>query len=1253
MMAEPVGAAPALQFHSTSTLQPPGTVFLLDGNASAARAGVDHFPSQALTLSLWVKTTATDRTQTLLSYQVGADTSTRLWIRNPTDLAVGFGPASSGSTLCSVNDGFWHQLSVILTTVDDTHYGVGMYKDGLPVFQSTGLLSHPQDRMLHAGGQLILGQGITGEAGFVGQLSEFCLWESALRPEQILTRLLVRQSSEAPGALIIWSLLSASSVTAQGGTINGGSFVQAPDLSFRQIQAQATWSALSGATYDLAVTDGRGRNVFTQTGISVTSSIVPDLWLNTPYLAQVRAIVNGSAGPWGTPVRLIPLLLQQVELDYQNAEQQAIWGEVDQEEQYVVSLYANQSSTPTTIEPPQTTRTFPLADLLAGQQTWRIAVQALTAGSYGPANSSLPQPGQPVFTLAYNTSNAQNPILQVQWEALPGAARFYLTITRRGALAPALAVLLNPEQSPYLIPRTQVNFQDNELYDANVRALGVDSLGPWGITQTVMITTLAAPQLSFVSAGDRLNVTWGDIRSQVQKDAGLSVTYTLVLDQGTSPIDRKSNIANSQAERIYLVSSSQTNRLVVAESFTVRVQSLAPGLQSPWSQPPALTPPAATTFAYHWEQIASPLLVGWQEAGGPSQYTYYQIVRQGSSTPLSAALLPGNVTSTSTSAPVGEGSQLQLSARALGAGVITVAGTPASLTVHQIVAPVLYAPVADASAHTIAASWTFHDPIVSSPHYQVQLLQGSSVLESATLSSTSQTFTNAAIVAGATLSVQVQAFEAPNYGRLASVTLTVTATGALPQVQGLSCQSNPNGDLSLSWSPVGVSGVLYDAQILQSDRTTVRYTRTGLATSAASLARSESGVTLGETYYVRVRATQGAVQGDYSALSQVQAGSPSPTGGRPAHNGDPVNVATGAYAYNNVDLSVNGVLPLRFAVHYDTVTPLPTENPLFTGRPLGLRWNHAYNTRLAPDDGQVLLLWGSGQVDTYIVPASVTGVYAPAGVPSGDTLVFGSNLQYTLTRADQSVYTFDRTGALLLIASPAGNTQTLTYAGAQLRQIRDDQSGRFLTLEYSGAGLINRVSDHSGRFISYTYENGTLRTMQDVMRRTRTFSYAPGNLALIETIVDQNEITFLKNVYDELRRVVFQQDGRALQAHASYGVTLTYQPGPRAGTLLTTFTDQEGNVTEYTSLQANGNLLGQVVYLNAEKTRIRRTLLSYDGFNNVLTRTIYEGEASQADLLQGNTTTYTYDASNNLCTVTDPLQQTTTRLYTPGNQLLA
>lgn len=1254
MMSEhtETGAAPVLQFRYASSLDPSTTVFLLDGNASATMASVDNFPSQALTFSLWVKTTATNATQVLFSYDAVGDNSQRLWVKNPTDLAVGFGQASTGSTQCSINDGFWHQITIVVKPADSTHYGVQIYKDGLPVFQSLGLLSHAQDKVLGTGGQLVLGQGITGETGFIGQMSEFCLWNTALNSKQIMTRLQVRQSRTTSGAVIYWSLVSASSVTGQGGTITGGSFPSSPDLRFRQVQALTSWTAVNDATYEVNITDGRGRTTLNQTGITNTTLTIPDVLLNTLYLARVRAVVSGTPGPWSNTAQVTTLQLQQTVLDYNNTALQATWNDVDQKDQYVVSLYANQSNTPTVVEPPQTTSTFPIASQLASQETCRIEVQALTAGSYGPGNEAATTLDQPVFTLAYNSVDQQNPFLQVQWNTVPGAVRFYLTITKQGESTPALAVLLDMNQSPYIIPRSLVNFQDNEIYNANVRAVGAGYIGAWGVTQSVLITTLAAPQLNFVYADDQLNVTWGDIRTQAQKDAGLVVSYNLILDQGSNQIDQKNAIGNTDAERVYLVSSSTVNRLVIADSFTVKVQGTATGLNGVWSVPPTLTTPAATTFEYHWDNQATPLLVGWQTAtGGTIQYYYYEIIQQGMTSPLFATVLNGTTTTDHPSAPVTEGNTLSLYARAMGEGFITALGTSASLTVHQIVAPIMNTPVADASAQTLTASWTFSDPLVPSPQYQVQLLQGTTILDNATVSTTSKTFTNAAIVAGNTLTVQVQTFQPPNFGKQATATITVTNSGSLPQVQGVACQSNTNGDLSLSWSPVNSSGVLYDAQVLRSDGITVQYTRTGISNNSGYLARSDTGVIQGNTYYVRVRATQGTVQGDFSTLIQVQAGTPSSNGGKPADNGDPVNMANGSYAYTNTDMDVIGVVPLLFVVHYDTITPLPADNPTFTGKPLGLRWNHIYNTKIAVSGSTAYLIWGSGRIDTYTVPSSITGIYTPIGVPTGDTLIYNSNLQYALTHADQSVYTFDRNGTLLQIANPAGNTLTLTYASQRLQQIKDDMSGRFLTLEYNADGLINKVSDSTGRFITYTYEQGNLKTMQDVMRQTRTFTYKSGNLSLIETITDQNGITFLKNQYDDQNRVIFQQDGRALQANATYGATITYQAGPQAGTVLTTFTDQEGNITEYTSLQANGSLLKQVIYLNTAKTKIRRTTLSYDGFNNVLTRTIYEGEASQADQLQGNTTTYTYDANNNPHTVTNPLQQTTTSVYTPDNQL--
>ncbi|HEU4562395.1 MAG TPA: LamG-like jellyroll fold domain-containing protein, partial [Longimicrobium sp.] len=1231
----PPPSAPSLTtFQYATSLQPTGNVYVMDGQSSLTAASVTAFPTTALTVAFWVKTTATAN-QTLFRYGSGAG---QLAIANPAGVVVTLGTASTGVTGVAVNDGAWHHLAVTLDVRAPGTAVVRIFVDGALVFQSSALAAGGG---LQAGQTLVLGQAAATGEGYVGSMAEFVVWSSVLSANAVASAMAVRQSA-GQGVALYWSLASAQSVTGSGGTVQGGSFSPDAALVFRQVQTTAAWSAVTGATYQLRVVDDGGCVAFDQSGITATTTPVTGVLLNAVYTARVRAQVASEWSAWSAPLSLTPLLLQPVLLDYDNATLSATWPAVDQEAQYAVSLFQDGSQTPATTT--QTARTLALSTQLAGQSTYGVVVRALTAGSLGPGNPSTPV-AAPVFTFALDESDPATPLLQVAWQPTAGAVRYYLTLTKQGTATPALAVLLNPSQTPYSISSATVPFQNGDTWTAALRALGPGYIGAWAPGQTITLATLAAPTLSFAWNTTGVDVTWPDVRTAAQQTAGLAVTYDLQLLQDGAVVDSQQNLPNTTAGRTYALSTSTANRLAQDHTFAVKVRARAPGVTGPWNTPPTLAAPTGTTLAYDWAQ-ANPVQVGWTAAAGAEGY-FYEVIRQG--TVIGSAHVTG--TSDSSNPPVNDGDTVSLQVRAFAAGALGSYSTAVTLTVQQFAGPLISPLTANAATHQVVASWTFQDPDAPSPTYTAELWQGSTRLgQPWSGQATSATFTDNAVVDGATLTVKVRAAQGSNAGKWAQSTVTVTSAGTLGQVTGLTVGSNAGGDLSCSWQAVSGTGVTYTVQVLSGS--SVQYTSGAVSGTSTTLLQTDTHVTVGSTYQVQVRAVQGTAQGAWSAAVSVQAGTPNPhTDPVSPVGGDPVNLATGAYTFHSTDLQTLGVFPLVFETSYATSTPLPSESTLYPGPPLGPRWNHTYNTRIAVSEGVAYVIWGTGGVGGYTVPASVTGAYTRLGAPDGSTLFLATTWVYTLTAADGSVYTFDRAGVLQSIASPAGNLQTLTYTAGQLTRVTDAASGRYLNLAYHPGGVLKSVTDNAGRSAQYGYTGGNLTSITDPLGKQQLFTYAANTLSLIETVTDQDGVTYLKNVYDGQNRVTFQQDGRALAASASYGMTIGYVAATVDGLpgTLVTCTDAEGNVCEYAVVQANAATHRYVAYLNAAKTQIRRITYAYDGFGRVTAETLYEGPASSADTRGGNTTLYAYDANGNLQSTTTPNGLVTSTQWNAAN----
>src|SRR5262249_10287119 len=83
-------------------------------------------------------------------------------------------------------------------------------------------------------------------------------------------------------------------------------------------------------------------------------------------------------------------------------------------------------------------------------------------------------------------------------------------------------------------------------------------------------------------------------------------------------------------------------------------------------------------------------------------------------------------------------------------------------------------------------------------------------------------------------------------------------------------------------------------------------------------------------------------------------------------------------------------------------------------------------------------------------------------------------------------------------------------------------------------------------------------------------------------------------------------------------------------------TDRAGNAISYTSLQANGALIGSQTALSSGQVQWMQRV--YDGFSNILSETTFTGPSASSS--HGNTTTYTYDGNGNCLTEVTPLDAT-------------
>ena len=334
-----------------------------------------------------------------------------------------------------------------------------------------------------------------------------------------------------------------------------------------------------------------------------------------------------------------------------------------------------------------------------------------------------------------------------------------------------------------------------------------------------------------------------------------------------------------------------------------------------------------------------------------------------------------------------------------------------------------------------------------------------------------------------------------------------------------------------------------------------------------------------------------------------------------AYEADPVNTATGNYAYQRTDLSIpTRSLPLEFSRSYNSVAPVDDI--------LGFGWTHSYNINAAENssDSSVTILHGDGRTERFTWNDSSSAYDPPAGTFSTLEKV-GDNFRLTLK--DQTVYDFNSSGNLSTITDRNGNVTTLSYSGSLLSNIAAPD-GRTLTFSYNGDYRLSQVSDPLARTVQFTYDgNGNLTTVTDPTSAATTYTYNNDHRLL--TTTDANSHTFVSNTYNGDGRVSQQQDG------AGNITTFVYDIENHK----TIVTDPRGNTRTY-QYDSSLRLTSQIDGLGNTES------FTYDGDNN---------RSSFTDK-RGNTTNFTYDDRGNALTITNPLSGVTSYTYNSKNNPL-
>ncbi len=258
---------------------------------------------------------------------------------------------------------------------------------------------------------------------------------------------------------------------------------------------------------------------------------------------------------------------------------------------------------------------------------------------------------------------------------------------------------------------------------------------------------------------------------------------------------------------------------------------------------------------------------------------------------------------------------------------------------------------------------------------------------------------------------------------------------------------------------------------------------------------------------------------------------------------------------------------------------------------------------------------------------SVTGSWpGPLQVFSHEDYRLLNPAKYTMTLPDGRELEVGKAAGLEKLRDLNANQLTVTPAGIT------HVSGRGVTFTRDAQGRITRISDPEGDFVSYAYDAaGDLVSVTDREGNTTRFGYLSQIPHHLETIEDPLGRQPIRNEYGP--------GGRLLQHTDAFGKTIEYTHNLAASQEIVVDRNGAQRVLEYDD---RGNVIREI------QPDGRQILRTYDARNNRLTETEPHEPSNPAPA----TTTFTYDARDNLLSTRDALGNTTSQTYNARGQVL-
>jgi len=375
---------------------------------------------------------------------------------------------------------------------------------------------------------------------------------------------------------------------------------------------------------------------------------------------------------------------------------------------------------------------------------------------------------------------------------------------------------------------------------------------------------------------------------------------------------------------------------------------------------------------------------------------------------------------------------------------------------------------------------------------------------------------------------------------------------------------------------------------------------------------------------------------------------------------DPVSMATGAFTVEVTDLEIKGIQPLVMKRYYNS--------EMNYDGPLGTDWDYSFNKYLDFESGACFYDTGEGsKVPLYYQPYSSQIAYSnsPHLVLSWYSgTIAGARFVITDTHGTQVV--FDYGGFAIAEVDKNGNTLTYTRDEYERLLTVSDNYHHWMMFSYehnSGGGAggtevfnyITSVSDSAGRTVNYNYEETIAVNWQRMVEvdYPPTPDYPSGTSVKYTYLAD-------RAIIPGLLTEITDGDGNSIVQNTEYGVATN---GEGVGTIMTQTLDGYSAHTATATSTLNVTLADRIVrnrttwQLSDEQIPVASTFTDYDGnvtdytidnYSNILSETVHtrgfhSGEPTTYQ------TTYQYDSDNNMIQEVDPNGTTTTWTYDSGH----